>query len=95
MADLEIDVVDAADEQRFEARTPDGVAGFTDYRVDGGTVVLTHSEVDDAYEGQGVGSTMVRGLLDQLRERGAEVRPECPFVRSWIDKHPDYADLVA
>ena len=51
--------------------------------------------MDDAFEGQGVGSSLVRQELDDVRARGGlRVRPSCPFVRGWIDKHPDYADLT-
>jgi predicted GNAT family acetyltransferase len=92
---VDIDVVDVPEQHRFEARTEDGeVAGFSAYRLDGARVVFTHTEVDDAYEGQGVGSRLVQGALDQLRDRGRSVRPDCPFVREWIDKHPAYGTLV-
>jgi len=92
---MDIDVVDVPDEQRFEARTPDGeVAGFSAYLRDGERTIITHTEVEDAYEGEGVGSQLVRGMLDQLRDRGQAVRPDCPFVKAWIDKHPTYGLLA-
>lgn len=92
---MDIDVVDVPDRHRFEARTGDGeVAGFAAYRLDGAKVIFTHTEVDDAYEGEGVGSRLVQGALDQLRDRGRAVRPDCPFVRQWIDKHPAYGPMV-
>jgi len=88
-------VVDVPEQNRFEARTPDGqVAGFSAYQRDGDRTIITHTEVDDAYEGEGVGSQLVQGMLDQLRERGQAVRPDCPFVRSWIDKHPAYGMIA-
>src|SRR5262245_36484537 len=70
------------------------VAGFADYKVQDGLVVLTHTEVDPAFEGHGVGSMLVRAALDDVREQGRRAVPVCPFVRGWIDRHPDYEDLV-
>jgi len=50
--------------------------------------------VDDAFEGQGVGSALVRQSLDQLAEReGMRVTASCPFVRAWMRKHPEYLEL--
>jgi uncharacterized protein len=90
-----ITVQDNPDEDRFEALDESGVvAGFAAYRRDGDSVVLTHTEVDDAFEGRGVGSTLVRGALDALREEGRQVVPQCPFVRSYIERHDEYADLL-
>jgi predicted GNAT family acetyltransferase len=57
--------------------------------------VFTHTDIDDAFEGRGLGSTLVRAALDTARERGLAVRPDCPFVRAYVAKHPDeYLDLV-
>jgi predicted GNAT family acetyltransferase len=92
MSDLT--VVDAG--HSYEARTPDGeVAGSAFYEVDGTVITFTHTEVSPVHEGKGVGGTLVRAALDDVRGRGLRVRPQCPFVAAWIDKHPDYADLLA
>ena len=92
---IEIDVVDHPEAHRYEARAADGaVLGFSKYRVEGDTVVFTHTEVDDAQEGQGVGSRLVRGALDDVRAGGRRIRPLCPFVRAYVDRHPEYTDLV-
>lgn len=92
---MDIDVADAPDQHRFEARTDDGsVAGFAAYRIDGGQLVFTHTEVDDAYEGKGVGSQLVQDVLDQLRDRETSVRSECSFINSWVEKHPEYQTVV-
>jgi uncharacterized protein len=69
-------------------------AGLIASGLKDGKVVLYHTEIDPAYGGQGLGSTLVRGALDDIRGRGLEVVPLCPFVRAYIDRHPDYADLV-
>lgn len=92
----EVEVTENTDAQRYEAHLDGKLAGVADYRLDGDVVVLTHTEVDDAYEGQGVGSALARGVLDDIRSQGGRsVLARCPFIAAWIDKHPDYADLLA
>jgi len=71
------------------------VAGFAAYRVRDGQTVITHSEVDPAYRGRGLGAELARLTLDQLRESGARVVPSCPFFASYVVANPQYADLVA
>ncbi len=93
-------VVDVPEESRFEIRLDGRLAGFAEYRTkpDGahpGLLVLTHTEIDEAFEGRGLGSVLVRAALDTARERGVPVRPDCPFVRAYVARHPDeYLDLV-
>ena len=91
---MDIEVRDNPQASRYEARDGDDVAGYAEYRLQDGLVVLTHTVVDDAFEGRGVGSALARTALDDARERGLAVQPRCSFIRGWIDKHPDYADLV-
>ena len=89
-------VEDNADEHRFEARDETGaVAGFAAYERSGDRLVFTHTVVDDAFEGRGVGSTLVREALDAARGEGVHVEPRCSFVRAFIEQHPEYGDLVA
>ena len=96
MPQPDVDVTDHPEAHRYEARDADGtVLGFSAYRRSGDVVVITHTEVDDDQEGRGVGSVLVRGALDDIRAAGRTVRPLCPFVRAWIDRHEDYADLVS
>ncbi|MFD2766055.1 GNAT family N-acetyltransferase [Micromonospora eburnea] len=80
--------------RRFEILVDDALAGFTAYQPRGGLLVFTHTEVDQRYRGMGVGAALVRGTLDQLRERGDRLVPKCPFVAAFIERHPEYADLV-
>ncbi|QTE29586.1 GNAT family N-acetyltransferase [Pengzhenrongella sicca] len=92
-------VVDNPSESRFEARADDGaVVGYVSY--DGqaggpGVVVVIHTIVEPAFEGQGVGGRLVRGTLDLIRASGRTVVPLCPFVSAYLRRHPDYQDLVA
>ncbi|SEF78697.1 hypothetical protein SAMN04489712_10233 [Thermomonospora echinospora] len=89
------EISDNTGQSRYEIRVDGRLAGFAQYRQRNGAVVFTHTEVDDEYEGQGVGSALVRGALDDVRSRGAQVVPLCPFVKSYIERHPEYQDLVA
>ena len=87
-------VVDRLDRARFELDLGSGVA-FIDYRREGKLLVLTHAEVPPALTGRGAGSRLVRATLDEVRRRGERVVPRCPFIARFIERHPDYADLVA
>ena len=93
--DTRVVVTDNPDEQRFEARVDGALAGFAEYKLREGVIVFTHTEVDDAYEGRGVGSVLARQALDAVREAGERrVVPRCPFIKAWIDRHPDYRSLL-
>ena len=70
-------------------------AGLAAYEIEGDVIAFTHTEVDDAHEGQGLGSRLIRYALDDARTRGLKVRPVCPFVKTWIRRHEDYQDLLA
>jgi hypothetical protein len=90
----EVVVTDNPDQQRFEARLDGELAGIAAYRLSDGRIVFTHTEVDDTFEGKGVGGRLVGKALDDVRERNLRVIARCPFVRSYIERHPDYADLL-
>jgi predicted GNAT family acetyltransferase len=87
-------VVDVPADQRYELRLGDELAGVAEYREIGGRRVFHHTEVDEKYEGRGMGSRLARAVLDDVRARGIPVRLKCPFLRAWVARHPDYADLV-
>lgn len=90
------EVRDSTEASRFEIVANDGaVAGFVEYRRAGGVVDMVHTEIGDAYEGQGLGGKLARGALDLVRAEGAKVVPSCPFIKGWIDKHEDYQDLLS
>ena len=88
------EIVDRPERHRFEVLADGEVAGFVDYQLGQGEILLVHTEIDEAYEGKGLGSVLVRHVLDTARDRGLAVLPLCPFVRSWIGRHEDYLDLV-
>jgi predicted GNAT family acetyltransferase len=87
-------VVDNPEAHRFEILVEDQIAGFAEYRRRGGAVAFTHTVIDPAFEGRGLGSALARGALDATRKAGHAVLPFCPFIRSYIQRHPAYLDLV-
>jgi predicted GNAT family acetyltransferase len=87
-------VFNNADAQRYEIRLDDRLAGFAAYRTVGRETVFTHTEIDESFEGQGLGSRLARAALDDVRGAGRVVRPLCPFIAGYIKHHPEYADLV-
>jgi predicted GNAT family acetyltransferase len=91
----DVRVSDVPERSRFEARIGADLVGFSAYERRGNVVVFTHTEVDDAHEGEGVGGELARAALDDVRRRGLRVIARCPFVAAWIQRHPDYADLLA
>ena len=70
------------------------LAGFALYVRRGGRVYFVHTEIDPGHEGEGLGSALAKGALDAERALGEPVVPLCPFIRGYIDRHPEYADLV-
>lgn len=80
---------------RYELRLGDSLVGFLDYQAQRDAVALIHTEVDRAFQGRGLGSRLVGGVLDDMRARGLSVVPVCPFVGSYLRRHPEDADLVA
>ncbi len=90
----ELTVVHNADEQRYEGWL-DGIrVGFVDAKAGDGVVELPHTEVDPAYGGRGFAAEIVAFALDDIRAQGRRVNPVCPYVARYIERHPDYQDLL-
>ncbi|WP_254780905.1 GNAT family N-acetyltransferase [Modestobacter sp. DSM 44400] len=87
-------MTDAPERSRYEIRDGDRLVGLAAYQRRGDQVVFTHTEVEDSAEHSGLGSRLVRGALDDVRASGGSVVPVCSFVRDWIERHPEYRDLV-
>lgn len=88
------DVTDNADRSRFEIAVDGRRAGFAAYRRHDDVLDFTHTEIDDEFEGRGLGSRLIRAALDQVRDRGEHILPHCPFVAAFVEKHPEYVELV-
>lgn len=91
-----IDYVHAPDQQRYEIRDDDEVIGLAQYRLpDDVHVDFVHTEVDDAYGGQGLASKLVAFALADVEAQGKRIIPHCPYVAAWLKKHPGkYDDLI-
>ena len=83
------------DRDRYEIFVDDRLVGLTEYHLEGGALVFPHTEIDPAMRGRGLGAELVRGALDDVRGSGLDVVPRCWFVAEFIDKHPEYEDLLA
>ena len=83
------------DENHHYEATLDGqVAGFVQFRERADRVILIHTETDPAFEGRGVGSALARAALDDIRARGRHAVLECPFITTYVARHPEYQNLV-
>lgn len=87
------DIVNNPAKHRYELAV-DGHIAATYYEIAGGVITFVHTEVPPELGGKGVGSRLIKGALDQVRATGQKVIAQCPFVKAYIDKHPEYADLL-
>ncbi|MFF5563317.1 GNAT family N-acetyltransferase [Streptomyces sp. NPDC012623] len=93
---MTVEVRDVPEAKTYEARV-DGeseVAGVAQYIRTTELIAFVHTEVDPGYEGRGVGSALARVALDEARGANLRVLATCPFFAGWIDRHPEYQDLL-
>jgi uncharacterized protein len=88
------EVRDNRAEERFELEA-DGFTAFAAYHRHGDHITFIHTEVPPQLGGRGIGSRLVKGALAQVRAEGLKVKPVCPFVRRYIETHPEEQDLLA
>jgi len=79
---------------RYEFRVDGRLAGFASYVLHDAKVVFTHTQIEPAFEGQGIGSRLAKAALDDVRAHHQAATPRCPFIAAYIQRHPEYADLV-
>jgi predicted GNAT family acetyltransferase len=95
MADqINVEVSNNLELNRYEARIGSVVAGFAVYRLHEEQVVFTHTVVADEWEGHGVASAPARFALDDVVGSGRQITPLCPFIAGYIAKHPEYVSSV-
>jgi hypothetical protein len=87
------EIVNNRAHHRYELAV-DGHVAATYYAIVDGVVTFIHTEVPPELGGRGIGSKLIKGALDQVRADGLKVIAQCPFVKAYIDKHADYADLL-
>lgn len=90
----DVQVVDVPEQSRFEIRAAGELAGHAEYRLRPGRMVLTHTEVDDRFQGRGLAGRLARSALDAARERDLQVTPLCSYIADYIRKHPEYVPIV-
>ncbi|WP_067566943.1 GNAT family N-acetyltransferase [Nocardia acidivorans] len=81
-------------QHRYEVWYGNSLAGFTEYRERDGDTTFIHTEVDKAFGGKGLGSALARQSVEDVIARGRAIVPRCPFIKAWLDKHPDYDEHV-
>ena len=87
------DIVNNPAQHRFEL-VVDGHLAAAYYGIADGVITFEHTEVPPELGGKGIGSKLIKGALDQVRAEGLKVIAQCPFVKGYIGKHPEYADLL-
>lgn len=85
---------DNPERQRFELEA-DGATAISEYRIKDGVITFTHTEVPEALSGRGIASRLIKGALDEVRARKLKVVSRCSFVTAYMEKHPEYNDLLA
>jgi uncharacterized protein len=95
MSDPTVTVTNNEAASRYEVSLGTGLAGFAAYRITEDAVIFTHTEIDPAFEGQGLAGALARAALEDVRARGLHAVPICPFIKTYIKRHPEYQDLVA
>lgn len=94
MSATQISTTDNAGGERYEIWVDGELAGFLRYRLRAGLIELVHTEIDEEFEGRGLGSRLIAFALDDARGRGLAVLPFCPFVNDYMRRHRQYVDLV-
>ena len=87
------DVINNRAHHRYELEV-EGHLATEHYKLDGDVITFEHTDVPKELGGKGVGSKLVQGALDQVRASGMKLIADCPFVKAWIGKHPEYKDLL-
>ncbi|MGA7228391.1 MAG: GNAT family N-acetyltransferase [Acidimicrobiia bacterium] len=85
---------DDPENHRYLAEDDDGIVGMAVYHIRGDRYLFVHTEVNEEYEGRGVGSNLARYALDDVRAKGNLIVPVCPFIAAWLKRHPDYQDML-
>ena len=90
----EAEVVDVPEQSRYELRLQGRLIGLAAYRRRNGRIAFTHTEVDESCTGRGLGSLLAAAALEDAGRAGLAVVPLCPFIAGYIERHPEFAQLV-
>lgn len=91
---MEITITENTEKKRFETEV-EGRTALIDYKKAENKIYLTHTEVPSELEGKGIASSMVKQVLQRIKDEGLELVPLCPFVASYIKRHPEWKEILA
>jgi predicted GNAT family acetyltransferase len=94
MTDRKIEIRDDPEEGAYVVEVNGERAGKAVYHMRGGRHLFVHTEIDDRYSGMGLGTSLVRYALDDVRAKRGTMVPICPFFAAYLERHPDYEDIV-
>ena len=90
----DVSVIDNAAKHRFELHA-DGYVAFLNYNLRPNEMELVHTEVPKELEGRGIGGKLATAAFNIARSKNLKVKPTCPFVTSYVQRHPEYSDLIS
>lgn len=91
---MEYNILHNEAESRFET-TIENLTALVDYRKHDNVLIVTHTGVPQALEGRGIAAALTKALLDYVRNNNLKVRPVCPYTKAYIQRHPEYRDIVS
>ena len=89
-----VEVVHNAAQKRFEIQLGDQIA-MVKYILGSSEIIFTHTEVPEAFEGQGVASKIAKVAVEYAKAQGLRIRPMCPYMSAYIQRHPEYHSITA
>ncbi len=87
-----LEVVNNTEANRFEIQLDGGDIALIQYMINGPNIIMHHTEVPPAYEGQGIAGKLAKYALDWAKNEGYKVNPLCPYIKSYIKRHTEYQD---
>ncbi len=91
---MEYNIVHNEEKNRFETEV-EGLISVVDYKKDDDVLLVTHTGVPSQLEGRGIAAALTKSLLNYIRNNGFKVNPICPYTKVYIERHPEYEDIVA
>lgn len=88
-----LNITNNLDQHRFETEL-NGQLARIEYKREGSNIIFTHTEVPEAFEGQGIATKMVYHAMEYAKNEGLKVRALCPFVNKYVSEHPEYHDIT-
>lgn len=89
-----LNIVHNTDEKQFEITLGDGSLAKIEYQLAGKNIIYTHTEVPEAYEGQGIASKLAHHVMEYAKENHLKVQALCPFVKKYVDEHKEYHSIT-